>query len=79
MSVFKLFALAVCASAAPAAKPNLIFLLLDDMDSMLGALDVMPHTVSHFRDNGMEFKNGFASTPKVRGVEEKGGGRRTAK
>ena len=59
-----LVASAGAVSPGAAQRPNLIFLLLDDMDSMLGALDVMPETVARLRDGGLEFSNAFASTPK---------------
>ena len=37
--------LVAIAGASRASKPNIIVLILDDMDSMLGATDVMPHYV----------------------------------
>lgn len=49
---------------AAAKRPNLIFLLLDDQDSMLGALDVMPTYVSRLVRGGARFENAFVGSPK---------------
>ena len=60
---------AAAASAAPAApaspRPNILLLLLDDQDSMLGSgLDVMPSYRRRFVEEGMAFSNAFVSSPK---------------
>ena len=41
-----------------------MFLILDDMDSMLGATDVMPHYKQRFISGGMNFSRAFVSSPK---------------
>jgi arylsulfatase A-like enzyme len=59
-----LVAVALALAAAVAAKPNIIFMILDDMDSRLGALDVMPHYVQRLQKEGMTFPNAFVASPK---------------
>jgi len=61
--------LLACACAARAAraarKPNLVLLLLDDQDSMLGSgLDVMPSYVSRLVAGGLRLSNAFVAAPK---------------
>ena len=56
-----LLALTLAAAAAP---PNMIFLILDDMDSLLGATDVMPHWTSRLIDGGLSFEHAYVSSPK---------------
>ena len=46
------------------ARPNLIFLLLDDQDSMLGALDVMPTYVERLVRGGATFTSSYVGSPK---------------
>jgi N-acetylglucosamine-6-sulfatase len=51
-----------CAASRP---PNLVFLLLDDQDSELGAgLDVMPNYRRRLVDEGARFSNAFVAAPK---------------
>lgn len=64
LRVLVALALASVASAAVAAQKNLVFLILDDMDSRLGALDVMPHYVQRLQKEGMTFPNAFVASPK---------------
>lgn len=55
--------LLACAVAA-SALPNLVVLLLDDQDSLLGSgLDVMPHYSQRFVTEGMRFSNSFVASP----------------
>lgn len=56
--------LALLCAVVVHAKPNLIFLILDDQDSMLNALDVMPNYVSRFKVGGAQALNAFVGTPK---------------
>ena len=56
--------LALCAITSSARRPNVIFMILDDMDSMLNATSVMPHYLQRFRDEGLFFKNAFVASPK---------------
>ena len=56
--------LALLAAANAAKKPNVIFMILDDMDSVLGALDVMPNYVQRLKTEGMQFPNAFVASPK---------------
>lgn len=57
--------LLICGVAAAGSKPNLIFLLTDDQDSTLGALDVMPNYVSRIVQGGATASNAFVASPKV--------------
>lgn len=57
-----LLALALAAAAPP--PPNIVFMILDDMDSMLGATDVMPHYTSRLIDGGLSFEHAYVSSPK---------------
>ena len=57
-------ALALAASAASAPLPNIIFMILDDMDSRLNALDVMPHYVQRLQKEGLSLPNAFVASPK---------------
>lgn len=50
---------------AAGSKPNLVFLITDDQDSMLGALDVMPNYVSRIVRGGATASNAFVASPKV--------------
>ena len=52
-----------------AQKPNLVFMILDDQDSMLGSgLDVMPNYVARFIKGGATASNAFVASPKVGGL-----------
>ena len=62
--MFLLLLLASWLSLALCARPNLIFLILDDQDSMLNATDVMPHYVRRLKTEGMQFPNAFVASPK---------------
>jgi len=58
-------AVSAAASAAAPPRPNILFLLLDDQDSMLGSgLDVMPNYRRRLVDEGMTFANAFVASPK---------------
>ncbi|HEX3130268.1 MAG TPA: sulfatase-like hydrolase/transferase [Thermoanaerobaculia bacterium] len=46
-----------CLSAAP--QPNLVIILTDDQDLMLGSLDFMPRTRALIADQGITFENHF--------------------
>ena len=43
------------------AKPNIVFILTDDMQK--GDLKYMPKTRSVLKDKGMTFQNAFVSAP----------------
>ncbi len=47
------------ARTAPPARPNLVFILTDDQDSVLGSLDFMPLTRSLLAQQGMTFSRDF--------------------
>jgi N-acetylglucosamine-6-sulfatase len=51
-------------AAAAAKQPNIIFMILDDMDSALNATDVMPNYVRRLQTEGMHFPNAFVASPK---------------
>eukprot|EP00730_Choanoeca_flexa_P009141 TRINITY_DN12596_c1_g1_i3.p1 TRINITY_DN12596_c1_g1~~TRINITY_DN12596_c1_g1_i3.p1 ORF type:complete len:523 (+),score=118.70 TRINITY_DN12596_c1_g1_i3:48-1571(+) len=46
-----------------AAKPNVLFVLTDDQDEILGSLSVMPRVNELLVKKGMKFSNAFANTP----------------
>lgn len=52
------------AAGAAAKQPNILFIIMDDMDSMLNATDVMPHFVQRLATEGMHFPNTFVGSPK---------------
>lgn len=54
----------LAAATADASSPNLVFLLLDDMDSELNATGVMPIYTQRFIAEGLSFPHAFASSPK---------------
>ena len=51
-------------ATAAAARPNLVFIITDDQDSLLGATDVMPHYVQRFAVEGSQLTNAFVASPK---------------
>jgi N-acetylglucosamine-6-sulfatase len=52
-------------STSSSLQPNIILLLLDDQDSLLGSgLDVMPNYFQHFISEGLIMKNAFVASPK---------------
>ena len=61
-ALFSSFAL-LAASASSVSQPNIVFLLTDDQDVLLGGLDAMPFTRSFFVDGGRTYENGFVTTP----------------
>lgn len=44
-------------------SPNIIFILVDDQDVTLGAFNRMPKTKRLLSDQGLTFRNAFASSP----------------
>lgn len=44
-------------------KPNIIVIMTDDQDELLGSMQVMPKTLKWMRDQGVHFNNSFVSTP----------------
>jgi N-acetylglucosamine-6-sulfatase len=57
-------ALLLSAVATAASAPNVIFMILDDMDSLLGATEVMPHYTQRLIDGGLSFEHAYVSSPK---------------
>ena len=45
------------------AKPNIIFVMADDLDVFLGSPEVMTKTKKILREQGVTFKNAFTSSP----------------
>lgn len=57
---------AVCVAAAGDAqqsKPNVLFILTDDQDTILSSLDAQPKLRHLIQDPGFTFTHGFAATP----------------
>ncbi|XP_062580256.1 putative extracellular sulfatase Sulf-1 homolog isoform X1 [Saccostrea cucullata] len=48
---------------AKSQKPNIVLILTDDQDELLGSMEVMPKTLRIMRDQGVHFNNSFVSTP----------------
>lgn len=44
-------------------RPNIIFIMADDLDVTLGSPEVMRKTNAIFRDAGVSFKNAFTTSP----------------
>jgi len=51
------------ASQVPAKKPNIILLLTDDQDVVLGSLDFMPILKRLLIERGTQFNNAFVHSP----------------
>ena len=49
--------------AAQQTRPNVLIIVLDDVNPLMAAWDVMPRTRSWLRDGGEEFTRSFATTP----------------
>jgi len=45
------------------SRPNILFILVDDLDLLLGTIDYMPHLQKEIIDNGITFENSFITTP----------------
>ncbi|MES1245084.1 MAG: sulfatase [Acidobacteriota bacterium] len=54
-----LLLLGAFASSPSSARPNIVFVLTDDQDLVLGSLDFMPRTQALLADQGMTFSNHF--------------------
>ena len=56
--------LLLCAlHAALAKQPNIVLILADDQDQLLGGMDSLPYIKKYLADQGMNFTNFFANTP----------------
>jgi len=55
---------AALGAEAPTRKPNIVFIITDDQDSMLNATDVMPNYVQRLAVEGMQMVNAFVASPK---------------
>jgi N-acetylglucosamine-6-sulfatase len=56
--------LAALASAVAAARPNFVYVLLDDMNTVLGDEAIVTHTRKLIADQGARASNAFVSSPK---------------
>ena len=45
------------------ARPNFVFILTDDQDKMFNSTSVMKNLNKYINGGGIEFENGFISTP----------------
>ena len=52
-----------CHVRADDDRPNILLLLTDDQDVVLGSFDHMPHLKTHLQDQGVTFENAFVHTP----------------
>ena len=48
---------------APRSRPNIIFLLTDDQDSVLDSMKYMPKTCEILGEHGVSFDHAFVTTP----------------
>ena len=44
-------------------RPNIVFLMVDDLDSLLGTTDYMPHLKAEIADQGLTFEQFFVTSP----------------
>lgn len=51
------------ASAGPATQPNVVVVMADDLDLLLGSLEAMPRLQALLVDQGMTFTNAFVPLP----------------
>jgi N-acetylglucosamine-6-sulfatase len=58
------FSFAVLAYGAAAAPPNFVYVLLDDMNTVLGDEDIVTQTRALIADQGARASNAFVSSPK---------------
>ncbi|KAL3910494.1 MAG: hypothetical protein SGARI_002097, partial [Bacillariaceae sp.] len=59
-----LFLTAVSAEAeAKKRRPNILLLITDDQDVLLGTFDHMPKVKEHLQHQGLTFENAFVHTP----------------
>ena len=63
-ALFLCLVAAALGAEAPTRKPNIVFIITDDQDSMLNATDVMPHYVQRLAVEGMQMVNAFVASPK---------------
>ena len=61
--VFSLALVAGCGGERRDSKPNVVFILTDDQDVMLGGLTPMKNAKQMIRDQGVFFSNAFVHTP----------------
>ena len=63
MCVLLAAAAAGATAATPPTKPNIVFILTDDQDVLLGGLQPMPRTRQLLQDRGATLANFFVNTP----------------
>jgi len=63
MNLIFLCSLLLLGVSAQQRKPNILLILADDQDQVLGGMDYLPQIRKHLAEGGMNFTNFFVNTP----------------